>query len=160
MKIRWYLGQTKGSKPEGIYLEDFEWQRGLYWAGGYISNRNMHCHFDGCFLEVPDYRGHPLGDFKPQSLSNGAAVWEKLSFFLDNAQYTDEQWWRIKDLFRQFYALKAAAKTFQYGGHCTSKGRQPQEINKVMAEQINNHIKKVIIPLTHEALGAHTIVKV
>jgi len=152
----WYLGQTKNG--ERIYLNDFEWQCGWYWAGGYIGNKNLHCHFDGCFLDVPDYRGHPLGNFTPQMLSNGVAIWEPLSVFLDDAQYTENEWWRIKDLFRQFYAYKNAAECFQYGGHCTPHGRTESEINKSMADKINNHIENVIIPEIRKALN-HSGVK-
>lgn len=77
---------------------------------------------------------------------------EDLSFFLDDAQYTSNQWWRIKDLFKQFYALRQAAECFQYGRHCTSDNRNPAEINKEMAAQINKHIETVIIPEIRKAL--------
>ncbi len=160
-KNRWYLGNTKGSHPEAIYLEDFSWDCGWYWGGGYVGNRNMHCHFDGCFLEVPDIRGHALGNFttpwnKKEGatvISNGCSVWEPLDFFLDNAQYTATQWWRIKDLFKQFYTLKAAAEVFQYGGHCSGTGRTKDEINPAMAQSINKHIADTIIPAIRNELN-------
>jgi hypothetical protein len=152
-KTKWYLGNLKGNHPEAIYLEDFTWDCGWYWGGGYVGNRNMHCLFDGCFLEVPDHRGHSLGAFTPKNISNGCSVWEKLSTFLDNAQYNENQWWRIKDLFKQFYALKEAAEVFQHGGHCTSDKRDPREINKDMAAALNKHIETVIIPLIRDALN-------
>jgi hypothetical protein len=28
IKTKWYLGKTKGTTPESVYLEDFEWQCG------------------------------------------------------------------------------------------------------------------------------------
>jgi hypothetical protein len=164
-KQRWYLGTTKGSHPENVYLEDFSWDCGWYWGGGYIGNSKFHAHFDGAFLDVPDIRGHSLGNFVTpwtvlkdyqkgaKVLSNGCSVWEPLGTFLDNPQYTENEWWRIKDLFKQFYTLRDAAQVFQYGGHCSARGRSPAEINKVMAEQINNHIKTVIIPEIHKALN-------
>lgn len=168
-KTKWYLGKLKNHPelPNGVFLEDFSWDCDWYWGGGYIGNRDFHCHFDGCFLEVPDIRGHPLGNFitpwtklpdyiKPENctvLRNGCAIWEPLSVFLDDPQYTENEWWRIKDLFKQFYVLKAAAECYQYGGHCTSKGRQPNETNKEMQDRINAHIRDVIIPLTRKALN-------
>jgi hypothetical protein len=168
MKKRWYLGRTKGNHSEAIYLEDFSWDCGWYWGGGYIGNRNMHCHFDGCFLDIPDIRGHSLGGqfvtpWTPESqylkkadmvvINNGCSVWEPLSFFLDEAQYSEREWWRIKDLFKQFYALRAAAECFQYGGHCTSEARNPLEINKEMQDKINAHIGNVIIPEIRKVLN-------
>jgi len=163
---KWYLGTIKGTKQR-VYLYDFEWECEWYWAGGYIGNKSFHAHFDGCFLDVPDSRGHPLGNFfdpwtKPTDylkeedivrLDNGAAVWSDLGTFLDNPQYNPKQWWRIKDLFKQFYALKKAAEVFQYGGHCTSNGRTEAELDKDMAAKINKHIETVIIPLIRQVLN-------
>lgn len=167
MKKRWYLGKTKRNLygfATRVYLEDFTWDCGWYWGGGYVGNKNFGAHFDGCFLDVPDSRGHPLGAFfdpwtrRPDTvadfviLKNGAAVWEDLNFFLDNAQYTSNEWWRIKDLFKQFYALRTAAEVFQYGGHCSSGNRRPAEINKEMAATINKHLEEVVIPAIRDAL--------
>ncbi len=162
MKKEWYLGNTKGNNSEPIYLSDFEWQCGWYWAGGYIGNKNLHCHFDGCFLDVPDIRGHSLGNFvtpwtpnrsaDAKVVSNGCSIWEPLSFFLNNSQYSENEWWRIKDLFSQFYSLKKAAEVFQYGGHCSARGRTPAELNKEMANKLNAHIRDVIIPEIRKAL--------
>jgi len=151
-KFKIYLGRTKDSSKEFVYLNGFSWDCEWYWGGGYISTKSMHTHFDGCFLNVPDYRGHSLGDFTPQNLSNGCAVWEDLDKFLDDAQFTDKEWWRIKDLYKQFYSLREAAETFQYGGHCTSEGRNSSEINKEMADKINEHIEQVLIPEIKKAL--------
>lgn len=157
-ETKWYLGKIKGTQ-ERVYLTDFEWACGWYWAGGYIGNYNFHAHFDGAFLDVPDIRGHVLGNFvtpwthledyqkkTAKVMRNGCAVWEPLSFFLDDAQYNENEWWRIKDLFKQFYTLQKAAEVFQYGGHCTGTGRNPLELNKEMAAQINKHIETVVIP--------------
>jgi len=63
MSKRWYLGKTKGSRPESIYLYDFTWDCGWHWGGGYVGNAHFLCHFDGCFLEMVDPRSHPLGNF-------------------------------------------------------------------------------------------------
>ena len=165
MKQKWFLGYLKGTKRR-IYLYDFEWSCGWYWAGGYVGNSDLHCHFDGCFLNTPDSRGHSLGNFfDPWTklptyleekniirITNGASIWEPLSTFLDNAQYSEREWWRIKDLFKQFYALKQAAETLQYGGHCTSYNRTNVEIQPELATTINEHIKTVIIPAIHVAI--------
>jgi hypothetical protein len=55
-------------------------------------------------------------------------------------------------LFKQFYVLKAAAEVFQHGGHCTSDGRNPAEINLEMAKALNKHIEGVIILEIRKAL--------
>lgn len=157
MKNKTYLGRTKDGTDK-VFLEDFSWDCGWYWGGGYIGNNNFHCHFDGCFLDVPDERGHPLGRFTTPwnekakvkgyvVLRNGCAIWEGIETFLNDVpEHIKNNWWRIKDLFKQFYTLKNAAEVYQYGGRCSDKGRTEKEINKKMANAINKHIEKVIIP--------------
>jgi hypothetical protein len=161
------LGYTKRENHrEPIFLYDFSWDCGWYWGGGYIGNKNMHSHFDGAFLETPDIRGHCLGNFvtpwtiSPEYaqknrvvLSNGCAVWEDLETFLDEPAFDAKTWWRIKDLFKQFYRLRDAAEVFQYGGHCTSDKRNPAEINPAVAGMINEHLKNIIIPEIRKITG-------
>ena len=146
VKFKVYLGRIKGTN-ENVYLEGFEWSCGWYWSGGGISTRNMWAHFDGCFLDTIDSRGHSLGNF------NGCSVWKDLGTFLDFPQYDADQWWRIKDLYKQFYIFRDAAEAFQYGGHCTNKDRSKTEINKRKAKSINDHIENVIIPEIVKALN-------
>ena len=166
-KFKIFLGHLKGTSPSPIYLTGFKWNCGWYWGGGYIGNKNMHTHFNSCFLECPDSRGHSLGNFYDSwtklpdylkeegvlRISNGAAVWEDLSFFLDDAQYNTNQWQRIKDLYKQFYIYRDAAEAFQYGGHCTPTDRSKKEVNKRKAKSVNDHIESVIIPEIINALG-------
>lgn len=169
------LGYTKKEQygeRRAVYLEGFEWDCNWYWAGGYIGNNNFHAHFGGAFLNVPDIRGHVLGNFvtpwteaqkyrDPKTavtLRNGCAVWEDISTFLDDVPaYLSANWWRIKDLYKQFYALKEAAEVFQYGGHCSDKGRTDAEIRPEMARAINEHIGSVIIPAIVAAVSTAAI---
>jgi hypothetical protein len=138
-----YLGTAKGIGR--IYLNGFEWACGWYWSGGWIGNRGFGSHFDACFLDVADHRGHPLvGD---KAMSNNCAIWENLDFFLsDCPEHLVKNWWRIKDLYKQFYTLKAAAEVFQHGGHCDSSPRNPDELNQEQANKLNEHIETVLIP--------------
>lgn len=157
------LGRTKGQRPESIYLYDFSWDCNWYWGGGYLGNRDCHFHFDGAFLDVPDRRGHPLGRFiTPWDekklgdvvVSNGCSVWEDIETFLDDVpEVVSKNWWRIKDLFKQFYAIQSAAEVFRHGGHCTPKDRTDGEIRKDMELELNRHIRDVIIPCVYEAIG-------
>ena len=152
------LGYTKKEyygEKRPVYLTDFKWDCNWYWSGGYIGNKNFHAHFDGAFLNTIDDRGHSLGNFvSPYSkhnkdakeIDNGCSIWEPVTTFLEDVpEHIEKNWWRIKDLFKQFYTLKEAAETFQYGGHCSADGRNPRELNKKMAYAINKHIEQVII---------------
>ena len=155
-----FLGYTKNTR-ERVYLSGFEWQCGWYWSGGYIGNNNFQYHFDECFLKPVDVRGHPLGNFTSpwqekegaKVISNGCSIWEDLDFFLDDVpKPLNKIWWRIKDLYKQFYVIQNAAKVFQHGGHCTS-GHTVKELSMSKAGSMNGHIERVLIPCIMKELG-------
>lgn len=56
-----------------------------------------------------------------------------------------DQWWIIRDLFKQAYALKEAAEVYQYGGHQTSKPGITDCIkNLEMAALINKDLEIIL----------------
>ena len=58
---------------------------------------------------------------------------------------TQDQWWIIRELFTQAYALQKAAEVYQYGGHQTSKPGITDCIkNLEMAAQINKDLETVL----------------
>lgn len=130
-----------------IYLNGFSWDCNGYYGGGYLSYYNkigrpalqIQTHFNIAFLD---------NIIK----NNQSALWFSLSDIVNDAQFNSNEWWRIKDLYCQFYALKKAADVFKYGGHCTSQGRNKKEINLDMNYKINEHIQDIIIPEIMKAL--------
>ena len=106
-KIR--LGRLKtdaGTFADGevVYLEKHRWDCDWYWAFGYIGNRNCHFHFDS-LLYIKDDKG---------GVKYGASA------LFSDTPITDKEWWVIRDLFVQAYALKKAAEVYRYGGHQTT----------------------------------------
>jgi len=168
-----FLGRIKNQCGENaVSVTGFSWDCDWYYGGGYIKAPGMHTHFDSCFLNTPDSRGHCLGHFfDPWTviseylskkdvciMKNGCAIWEDLEFFLnDIPEHISKSWWRIKDLYKQYYIYRNAAEAFQYGGHCISDGRSEKEINLDMANKINDHIEFVIIPEIIKALKVKEI---
>lgn len=101
MKI--HLGRLKSdagtyADGENIYLTKHQWDCGWYWAFGYLGNKNCHFHFDS-LLENHKYASEIFSD----------------------TNISDADWWVIRDFFKQAYALKAAAETYRYGGHQTTR---------------------------------------
>lgn len=102
METRVYLGRVKAAhkddfiRGEPLYLDKHEWSCGWYWALGWIGNKDMHTHFDRSFLR---------GSLEPAS-----------EIFSDPT-VSDKDWWVVRDLFVQAYALRAAAEVYRYGGH-------------------------------------------
>ena len=116
-----YLGNT--TEYGRLYLSKHSWDCGWYWGFGYIGNSRLHMHID--------------------SLINGEYDVNKI--FDGSTGITQDQWWIIRDLFRQAYALKAAAEVYQYGGHQTSKPGITDCIkNLEMAAQINKDLEIVL----------------
>ena len=92
-----YLGNT--TEYGRLYLSKHSWDCGWYWGFGYIGNTRLHMHID--------------------SLINGEYDVNKI--FDGSTGITQDQWWIIRDLFKQAYALKEAAEVYQYGGHQTTR---------------------------------------
>ena len=113
------LGLIQG---ETLWLTQHEWQCGWYWAFGYIGNKDLHCHFKE-FLENNE---------------------EASKVFVD-PQYTDPDWWVIRDLFKQAYALQAAAEVYRYGGHQTTRKDVTDLIEcPVKAKMLNQDLERIL----------------
>ena len=146
MEIRAKVQNDKGfllgatNNGDYIYLSDFSWDCGWYWGGGYLKYHyknhrgyNTHTHFDSVFLKGASMIDVVRNTFK----------WSTL---------TEEEWYRLSDLMIQFYSLKKSAEVFRHGGNYTSKGRNEKELNKDLANTINNHISDVIIEEVYKVL--------
>jgi hypothetical protein len=128
-----YLGKVKEDfnpedkyncvRGESLYLEKHKFDCGWYWGFGYIGNRNLHTHMDSTFL-------------------NGITG---INEIFEESTFTQKEWWIIRDLFIQAYALKNCAKVYRHGGHQTSeKGLTGCIKSKEMEDQINKDLERVL----------------
>ena len=107
-----------------LYLSKHSWDCGWYWGFGYIGNNGCHMHIDS--LIGADY--------------NVDRVFDK------GTSITQTQWWIIRDLFVQAYALKVAAEVYRSGGRQanTRPGITDCIKNLEMAALINKDLKTVL----------------
>lgn len=130
MEKMWLLGKTVDGQR--IYLDDFRWDCGWYWGGGYLKwyprgakQWHSHTHFNSTFGDRSDTH----------------------TGFNEIIKYPvldDKEVWRLCDLMRQFYAYQNAAACAQYGGHMISTLRAEDEINTELGRYINEQIEIVI----------------
>lgn len=107
---------------ENIWLEHHEWACGWYWAFGYLGNRNLHFHFESL-------------------LQNSKCASE----LFQTTNISDNDWWLLRDLFKQTYTLKAAAETYRYGGHQTHREGVTDVLrDAAMAAKLNADCKIVL----------------
>ena len=123
-----YLGRTRSDfellPDEKVWLSKHEWDCGWYWGMGYIGNKNLHTHFDSTFLHCAKYT--PKEIFK-------------------DTKITEKEWWIIRDLFIQAYALKATAAIYRHGGHQTTvNGVTNIILNKELEDKLNADCKIVL----------------
>ena len=129
-----YLGVLKkdAGTPAGgeaIYLSKHEWQCGWYWSFGYVGNAKCHFHFDS-LLYIKD--------------GNGSVRYEASQLF-SKCNVSDKDWWVIRDLFVQAYALKKAAEVYRYGGNQITKEGVTDLIRAdEMVFRLNNDLKRVL----------------
>jgi len=138
---KYFLLGVRREDNKKVWLGDFSWDCGWYWSGGYVEvfSKNgkdieEHFHFDDTFLK-------------------GAKAVDIIKNYFKETTLTGAEWWRLLDLFKQFYTIREAGEVFQYGGHYTSKGRTTEEIKKEWAEKLNEHLEKVIIPQVRQLLS-------
>jgi hypothetical protein len=116
-----FLGKLKDGEP--CFITKHQWDCGWYWALGYVGNKNSHYHFSS-FLEGNIYKASDL---------------------FVTPKFTDDQWWIIRDLFVQAYALKAVAAVYRYGGHQTTlKGVTDVIQNQEKADAINKDLELIL----------------
>ena len=129
-----YLGILRsdaGTCADGqsVYLTKHSWDCGLYWSFGYLGNKNCHFHFDS-LLYIPKGDGN---------------MKYTASDLFSQTRITDKEWWVIRDLFVQAYALQKAAEVYRHGGHqTTAKGVTDIIQNNGAALRINNDLVKVL----------------
>lgn len=108
---------------EKIYLTKHSWDCSWYWGFGYIGNHNLHTHFDSCLL---------------------TEVYSVDDIFTESP-ITESEWWIIRDLFIQAYALRKCAEVYHYGGHQTTKKGVTDVIqNKELENKINSDLEIVL----------------
>lgn len=128
------LGKLKsdaGSYADGevIWLTKHSWDCGWYWSFGYLGNRDCHFHFDSILF---------LKDSKGNILYTASDLFQETNI-------SDKEWWVIRDLFVQAYALQKAAEVYRHGGHQTSqKGVTDVIQNLEMSNRLNEDLKKLL----------------
>lgn len=134
MTERILLGRVKSdidcyARGENLYLEKHKWDCDWYWAFGYIGNNRCHFHFDS-LLYIKDDKNNVLYE---------------ASKLFSSTNISDKEWWVIRDLFVQAYALKSAAEVYRYGGHQTTNPGVTDIIkNADKAADLNKDLEKVL----------------
>lgn len=119
---RVFIGKSI-DRQEPIYLSKHSWDCGWYWGFGYLGNNNCSFHFES-YLKGDKY---------------------KVTDHLSDSIFTQDDWWILRDLFIQAYALKKAAEVYQYGGHQTSEPGITDLIkNPDKAKELNTDLEKVL----------------
>jgi hypothetical protein len=108
---------------EPVYLTKHEWACGWYWAFGYLGNKKCHFHFES-YLEGGKY---------------------EITQHLKQSNITQKEWWVIRDLFVQAYALQKAAEVYRHGGHQTTmKGVTDVISDPDMCKRLNNDLEIIL----------------
>ena len=128
MSEKTYLGRISKDydcymSGENCYLTKHSFDCNWYWGFGYIGNNNCHMHFDGTLLTQETDVNKIFSDTK----------------------ISQNEWWVIRDLFIQAYALKSCAEVYRHGGHQTSKKNVTDVIqSKELETRINIDLEKVL----------------
>lgn len=89
-----YLGKDKET-GDRLFLDKHTWDCGWYWGFGYVGNNDLHYHFSS-YLK---------GQVKP------------FDDILTDTKLSNDNWWVLRDLFKQAYSLQSTAEVYGYGGY-------------------------------------------
>ena len=146
----------KNQDGEKVWLETPSWDCGWYWGFGYLNTISSHTHVNGltgrqeywdsekqCFRVSSDYV-HNIYD-SPK---------------LVETTFTENEGWKLSELFREFYLLKDMAEYTHRspaGCHVTTSpvtqdpekmAQWHKEINEVMIPMITAEIMRMLTPVS------------
>ena len=105
-----------------IFLTKHKWDCDWYWGFGYIGNSRQHFHIDSLIKDVTN-----------------------VNKIFDKTKITQKEWWVIRDLFIQAYALKNVAEVYYHGGHqLTVEGLTDILHSADKARQINKDLELIL----------------
>ena len=150
-KINWHNHEyyLLGQDNEGInyWLESAEWACKWYWGFGYVetftNNDNpeqskdieSHQHFDSLFLNTD------------------VMCFEAFNVLLVDHPFTDDEVWKLLDLFKTFYTCKEYAATIRNGNsHLTDRKLlatiqnkdEERRINEIVIPEIISNVYKIM----------------
>lgn len=128
---KYLLGEDKdGTK---YWLKEPSWDCGWYWGFGYIETKYSHQHATNFYQEF----------FNPHEDNNP---------ILETRTFTEDEGYKLSELFEEFYTLKKAAEMWGRGGCHITKGFIPkkaglvQEINETLIPMVTEKIIEILTP--------------
>lgn len=121
------LGKLKSdadiyASGENIYLRKHTFDCGWYWGFGYVGNYRCHHHFETFLKDA-----------------------KTASELFESTNISDKDWWVIRDLFAQAYAIKKTAEVYKHGGYQTSlKGVTDVLQDAAMVTRLNADLEKIL----------------
>ena len=126
MTDKLYLGISHDD--DHILLDKHTWDCDWYWGFGYIGNNQLHMHISA-FIDHPK-------EYIPD--------WTNVDYQFSDTWLTQEQWWILRDLFIQAYALGKAAEVYAIGGHQTEQATPHRIISETMVSYINADLENLL----------------
>lgn len=132
-----YLGTIDNEK---IYLSKHSWDCNWYWGFGYLGNSRCQFHIES-LIEYRYMTDSCLNFNKEVTNQNFCNI----DTFFTDTWLTQKDWWILRDLFIQAYALRNANEVYKHGGHQTAVlGITNIITSKTMQDSINKDLKKVL----------------
>ena len=148
----------KNQRGEKVWLETPSWDCDWYWGFGYLTTKNSHTHVYGLTSR------HEYYDTEKQCYRLSSEYLHNIydSPKLVETTFTEEEGWKLSELFKEFYLLKDMAEyTHRNPASCnlTTSTVTPdpekmaqwhKEINEVMIPLITAEILRMLTPEEEE----------
>lgn len=95
---------------------------------------------------------HSHSHFDGEYLKNTKYVDEVFSI----TKFNRENWWRLRELYKQFYSIRKCAEVFHYGGGQSSV--KDEEKRPDLYKELNKHLETVVIKNIEELLSKNELI--
>jgi hypothetical protein len=127
------------------WLEAPSWDCGCYWGFGYIETYTRN--------KQPQYSKDITSHSHANNFMNWCIEWNGKASILKETTFTQDEAWKLCELFKRFYLFKDLAELYYHGSaHITSSCYSMQdevkaeEINKQVLPQIMDNIINILKP--------------
>lgn len=129
-----------------VYLQDFSWDCGWYFGGGYLQSFTNNNRPE----QSKDIDSHTHVDSLPKDYNTN--LYDAMKKHFSVLVLSDNELWQFCDWFKVFYSLRDCAEVMKHGGHYTTtnwikKPEYSDKLNQMIENEVIPAIRRLLTPI-------------